>query len=62
MEIGISRIQSGGRHIYNVTVPYSDRGRLTMQVELTEKKLQKILSSFARPLWRLRFLFLRKLF
>ena len=38
MEIDISRILSGGRHIYAVTVSYSDRGCVTMHVELTEKE------------------------
>ncbi len=38
METRINRIQSGGRHIYAVTVPYSDRQCLTVEVELTEKQ------------------------
>lgn len=38
MEIQIDQIQSGGRHIYTVTVPYSDCRCLTVEVELTEKQ------------------------
>ena len=38
MEIRVSRIQSGGRHIYTVAVPYSHCRCLTVDVELTEKQ------------------------
>ena len=38
METRVSRIQGGGRHSYAVTVPYSDRQCLTVEVELTEKQ------------------------
>ena len=38
MEIRVSRIQSGGRHIYAVPDPYLERRCLTVEVELTEKQ------------------------